>query len=907
MLDEMAAGTSFTRIEEEIRRFWRRRDIPELGRIARRDGQPYLIYQEPLAVAGQSWIDQARLLSTTDLLARYRAMRGDSVCLQIGWACHGLRVEVAVERSLAEDPAAEPTAQHPASAKQSAIAQFNTACCNAAAEGLRQGEHLVEQLGVWSDPSSTCLSCTSQAIATVWGALHTLWDAGQLSAEQGVVPVCPRCATPLSTSESARRTVQAETRSLWVRLPWAGEPGAYLLAWSPAPWTLVGMVALAAHPGADYVLIELIAEENSSSERLLLAKDTLATVPTGDYRLVKSIRGRALRDAQYRPPFTFLPADQGTGRVILSKDVPLDRGTGLQILTPAFDAPSFELAKAHGIAVPRLLDDGGVLDSTVMRWRGLSPLDAEPLLIEDLRTRGLLFRDSPRTQARSLCPYCETPLLPLARDVWQVHAGDGPWIIGRDRAWGVPLPIWVCEDCAEQVCVAGLDDLAHRAGLDVQQIDPHRPAVDTVTFPCRICRGTMRRVEPVVDAAFEASVLALSSWPSGGPVSASTGSLDPVQGEGSARRLAVGLGEQGSSWLGDLSKMAALLEAPQVADRTVALPEPGTMAPWEQDRHVVRNAPADALRWATYMRITPEQAELGFLQPVWQLAADLQTGDAHPNGEGAKGARDDLLGRWLNACLHQAIEAITGALDAGDAHQAAGVLDGLVRDLSTWYTLRQSGGPRTVVAVLSQLLAPFLPHLAEAIHRRLFKSTEDSVHLGAWPEPEPAWADPELVAQMSQVQRLAALGETSRARAGIGPDLPLRHAFVDLGETDASGIESLAPLKDLLAEMLGVARVQFVGETVAPVRWQLDPQEQAGERGTLPSTIRAALGGLSSERAAEMAAQLGSGLSVGLEIKDQTVTLLPDEVSISIRSEPGWIAAEGSGQVVALKLAQYPV
>ncbi len=902
MLDEVAVGTSFTRIEEEVRRFWRRREVPEIGRTARRDGQPYLIYQEPLAVAGQAWIDQVRLFSTTDLLARYHAMRGDAVHRQIGWLCHGLQVEVAVERSLTEASAADASAQPLVPAAQSAVAQFNAACWNATTEGLRQGERLAEQLGAWSDPAGIWVSCTSQAIAAVWGALHRLWSTGQLVAEQGVVPVCPRCSTPLSTSESDLCTVQVETHSLWVRLPWDGEPGAYLLAWSSVPWTLVGMVALAVHPDADYALIELVEEGNSSPERLLLAENALASMPTGGYRLVRRVRGKALRDAQYRPPFTFLPADQGTGRVILSKDVPLDRGTGLQILTPTFDTPSFDLAQARGLPVPRLLDDGGTLDSTVMRWRGLSPWDAEPLLIENLRARGLLFRDTPKTQARKLCPYCETPLLPLARDVWQVLTPDGPWIIGRDRAWGVPLPIWICEDCSEQVCVAGLDDLAHRTGLDIQQTDLHRPAVDAVTFPCPSCRGTMRRVEPVVDARFEASVLSLSSWPSGSLVSPSTEFADLAQGQEFGRSLAVGLGEQASGWLADLGRTATLLKGPLVADRMVALPEMGSMVPWEQGRDVVPNVPVDALRWATYMGTTPEQAEQGFLQPVWQLAANLQTGDAHSIEEEVKGVRDDLLGRWLKALLYQAIETITGALDTGDTLQAAGVLAGLVSDLSTWYALRQAGGQRTAVLVLSQLLAPFLPHLAEAIHRRLFKGTADSVHLDAWPVPDLAWADPELVAHMSEVQRLAALGATARVQAGIGPDLPLLHAFVGLGEIKSGGIEALAPLRDLLAEMLGVDQVYFEGEMVAPIRWHLDLEVQAVERGNLPSTIRVALGKLSPERAAETAAQLDAGLSVGLKIEEETVTLLPDEVSISIRSEPGWIPAEDSGQVVALEL-----
>ena len=902
MFDETAASTSLTRIEEEIRRFWRFREVPELARNMRRDGQPASIYQEPLAVAGQSWSDQVRLLSTSDLLARYRAMRGDAIRRQIGWLCHGLQVEIAVERSLAGDTMAEPTALHPAPADQTAVAQYNSACWNTVTDGLRRGEALTERLGVWSDPAETCISCTAQAIGAVWGALHWLWDAGKLSLQQSVVPFCPRCATPLSASEAARRAAQVQAHSLWVRLPWVGEVGAYLLASSSAPWTLVSMVALAVHPDADYALIEIAAEEDSPAELVLLAEPALESIP-GDYRFVRSIRGRALRDAQYRPPFTFVPADQGAGCVILSEDVHVDRGTGLQILTPAFDAPSLRLATAHGFPVPKLLDDRQMLNSTVMRWRGLSPLDAEPLVIEDLRARGLLFRDTVKTQSQSLCPYCQTPLLPLARDVWQIETQDVPWIVGRDRVWGVPLPVWICEDCGEEICVAGLDDLSHRAGLDVQQMDPSRSGVDAVTFPCPSCHGTMRRVEPVVDVTLEAAVLSLSSWPSQGIASRSAGSFVPASRQGYGRRLAVGLGGKRSGWVDSLERTSALLNTPRIADGTVLLPDLDLEDTWGQGWNAVRGAPADALRWATYSRSTPEEAEREFLRPVWQLAEDLLAGDVLAGGEGENNARNELLGRWLKACLHQAVSATTAALDDDDPYQAACVLQRLVRDLTTWYALSPPGRERTAVTVLSPLLAPFVPYLAEAIHRRISKSKGESVHLGAWPSLQPAWADPDLVAQMSLLQRLAILGETARAQAGIEPDLPVGQAIVVLDEAGVGQEESLVPLKDLLAEILRAARVRIIAGPVAQVRWQLDLQESVVERSTPLSTIREALTRLDPERAAEMAQQLEAGLSVGLEVGPQTVTLLPDEVEISVQSEPGWIAAESSGQIVALKLA----
>jgi isoleucyl-tRNA synthetase len=667
---------------------------------------------------------------------------------------------------------------------------------------------------------------------------------------------------------------------------------------------LVGMVALAVDPDADYALVELAGEEGAPSEQLLLAERAVKDTLTGEFRYVRRIRGRALADVQYHPPFTYVPSSRGVGKVVLSRQVPPDRGTGLLAVMPGFDDLSLALARASDLPIPDLLDDRGYLGNAVVRWRGLSPLVAEKYLIENLRERGLLFREEVGSEARSLCPYCDTPLLPLIRDVWQVPAQRGPWIIGRDRAWGVPLPVWCCQRCGEQTCVAGLDELAHRTGLDPMKIEPHRPAIDGLTLPCHACGGSMRRVEAVVDAAFEAAVLSLSSWPSpalhdpASQAAAVTDDQEEVQG------MVVTLGDPDLGWIGDLENTATLMQWPRGWRQAVSVEEDGREADGERERDDGPGAPADTQRWAVYTGVTPALAEGGFLLPVWRLAMDLVTGADHDQKQGKERPTGDaLLDQWLMACLHESTWIVTRALDAGDAQRAAETVTRLLGDLSLWHRLSEGRGHRVAASVLSQLLAPFVPHLAEAVHRRLTKGTGQSVHLGNWPLPDPDWAEPRLVAGMSEVRELARLGETARLRAGIELERPLRQALVSM-TGDPAGAEALAPFQTLLAQLLGAAQVRFGPDAGAQITWHLDlATEQAVQRSVPTVEIRAALASLAPENAANLAAQLGEGLSVGLTVDDRAITLLPDEVVVTMQAKPGWIAAAGEKRLVALEVA----
>jgi isoleucyl-tRNA synthetase len=833
--------------------------------------------QQPLIAAGQSRADWARLLAASDLQVRYHSMRGDAVRCQAGWDCHGLPIEVAVEQMLKPG------------VNGYDMAEFNAICHDTALEGVRQGEQLAGQLGAWLGSENAYVTLDPHNIATVWGLLRRLWDADRLKSGFRVASVCPRCATPLSAAEVAQRTTEEKAHEIWVRLPWEGEPDTYLLAWAPIPWMLVGMVALAAHPQARYALVELPGRAGSPPNRLVLAETALAQSLTGNYRVVRYMSGRSLRGTRYHPPFTFVPSGEGVHRVVLDNEVSLDSGSGLLAVTPAFDALSLALAQALDLPVPTMLDHWGRYDDSVMPWRGLSPLSAEPLLLEDLKARRLLFRKRLGTRLASLCPYCETPLIPQVRHVWSVETASGPWILSRDRPWGCPLPVWACEDCGEQICIAGLDDLAHRVGLQADQIDPHRPAVDRLTFPCEACSGTMRRAAAVVDSSFETAVL---PW---------------ITAESGPANLAIGLGDRHLGWLGDLTEMAALLRSSLAWQQAVTVPEGESRAAWDLERR----SPADSLRWAALADTVPDLAEQDFLRPLWRLvvqhlSSSLEPGEEPPPTAVARGkarANGELLERWLMARLHQVTCSVTEALDACVPHRATRALVALLEDLVNWYAPHRPECESEVLGQLSRLLAPFVPHLAEAIHRWIGGWDVGSVHIEDWPVPDPTWADEALLDGMSLAQELAVLGQSARASAGIEANQKLPRAIIGGYSAQAADYTAVLPFQQLLERGLGVARVIFGPEAGTKMSWRvsLDPDGLV-ERDVDSRQIERALTSLQDDAAADLVSQLEAGLSVSVDVGDQAITLLPDELSFTAVGRKGWAVGARAGHLVVIKI-----
>jgi isoleucyl-tRNA synthetase len=354
------------------------------------------------------------------------------------------------------------------------------------------------------------------------------------------------------------------------------------------------------------------------------------------------------------------------------------------------------------------------------------------------------------------------------------------------------------------------------------------------------------------------------------------------------------LGDRRLGWLGDLTEVAALLQGTLAWDRAIVLPESEPEEAWD----LVRVPSADAVRWATWTDTTLEQAEQDFLRPLWRLALSVPT---EPVPCKRDGRDSDLLDRWLAARLHQVSSAVEQALDAQELGRAAGELATLVNDLADWAAPRQPASLGPALDFLSRFLAPFVPHLAEALHRQLGGWGVESVHLTTWPTADPLWADRALLAHMARVRRLAALGQEARTQAGIAPDRRLRQGIVGLMVSDRGAVSELNPYQELLVDALGVERVQLTSEAEDHVEWHLGLNpERYPEREVTPAEIEGALAELDTDLAAHLASQLRAGRSIGLQVSGRAITLLPDEVCLLAQARPGWVAAADDEHLVLL-------
>jgi isoleucyl-tRNA synthetase len=955
------AKQSFPELEQRVLERWREQDLFARS-LANREGAPvWSFYEGPPTANGRPGSHHVLARVFKDVYPRYRTMCGYRVPRKAGWDCHGLPVELEVEKQLGISSKQE--------IEEFGIAEFNARCRASVFEYVEEWEQLTERIGFWVDMKDPYVTLEDDYIESVWWSLRKLWDEDRLYEGHKVVPYCPRCGTALSSHEVAQGYKDVEDPSIYVRFPLLGEDGAEsgesLLVWTTTPWTLPGNVAVAVAPEVTYVRARV------DGETVILAEALIEKVLGEGAEVVERFPGSDLVDRRYRGP-VFALQDGGPAnafRVLAGDFVTTEDGTGLVHLAPAFGEDDYRAAAVNGVFDPT--DHGslynpvgldGKFDQRVNGFagRGVKDPDVTRALIADLESRGLLFREQVYEHSYPHCWRCGTPLLYYAKSSWYVatsqareqllannetigwhpehikHGRFGKWLennvdwaLSRDRYWGTPLPIWECsaEGCDGRFCAGSVAELRERSGGEVPD-DLHRPYIDEVTVSCGDCGGEMRRVESVIDTWYDSGAMPFAQF------------HYPFENEAEfeerfpADFICEAI-DQTRGWFYTLLAESTLLFDRSSYENCVCLglildPEGQKMSksrgnvvePWD----VISAHGADAFRW---YYLTAQQPWSGyrfsvetvgesvrqFLLTLWNTysfwvlyanAEGLGPGDFAAPPEPAND-----LDRWALSRLQATVATVRERMDEFDCTTAGKEIAAFVEELSNWYVRlsrrRFWDGDRAAFATLrhclletAAMLAPFTPFLADEIHLNLSGEGEqsDSVHLRDFPVVDDALADPELETAMEAVRLTVELGRAARAQAKAKVRQPLRRAVIVASDAERAAIEARA---DLVTAELNVKELDFVSDEGELVTYAVKPNYRAlGPRfGKRMPLVAAAVEALD---AAHVARVMADGGEVGINVDGDEHVLGPDDITLALQPLEGYEVEADAGHAVALQL-----
>ena len=917
---------------------WRETDLFEQVKSVRKGGEPWVFYEGPPTANARPGLHHVWPRAFKDLWIRFQTMRGRDVPRKGGWDCHGLPVEIEVEK------AAGLKSKHAIEAL--GIEEFNRRCRESVRRYVDDFVALTERAGVSIDTRDTYWTMDNDYVESVWWILRQLYDQGLLYEGHRVVPYCPRCGTALSSHELGQPGAYQDVvdPSIYVRFPVVGQDFD-LLVWTTTPWTLISNVAAAV--GADIEYVRVKAHAPGRRDLVLAA----ARAPE-DSVVVDRFTGSDLVGWRYQRPFDFLPVAEGANafRVVTGSFVSTDEGSGIVHIAPAFGADDMDVARAEGLPVLNPVGADGAFTDAVPPWAGVGVKAADRSIIDDLAARGILVREAPYEHAYPHCWRCGTPLIYWAKNSWFVRTSErradllrenkkinwhpfhikygrfGDWLennvdwaLSRDRYWGTPLPIWRCPD-GHDTCIGSVAELAELAGADLSALDLHRPYVDAVEFPCPSCAKPARRLVPVIDAWFDSGSMPSAqhhfpfenreAFEHAFPADFICEAIDQTRGWFYSLLAVNALTFDGTPY----RNVVCLAHVVDEQGLKMSKSKGNVLDPWQ----VFETFGADALRWYFFSAGSPwtsrrvyddgiRESTRKTLLTLWNVFAFFATyadidGWTVAGAGAAPLAPTHFLDRWALSQLDEAVNTVTAALDDFDALTAASRIFTLVDDLSNWYVRRSrrrfwgSSDPSVFatlhrcLVVTSQLLAPFTPFLSDELYTRL--TGEASVHLSDWPAAS-GFADDEVDAQMAATFRLVGLGRAARSDSGMKQRQPLRRGLVL-----HPGVELSDEAREEIKQELNVRSLEDVESLAGLMTWTVVPNFRAlGPRlGPLVNDVKAAL-------AAADGGEVRRALDEQGYVEVAGERLEAGDLELRAGSHEGFAVMQDQGWAVALELA----